>query len=247
MSMLGEATRMSLYWPEFSGIPKPNVSDYRSDVGRIYHSYLIFAIAASYDILPAFYEKTHLYNPVVSTDKMVNFGKTSFQHLCTATSEKTGQLLHQSILQIVLVDKETRRPVALPDFLKDHFKAFDTTQPFERVAPMETPELTHTRQYTVRWSDTDYYMHLNQASYVRICFDALVEVSRAGCFSALEGDIGKYWVKNYKCYYQNESTPGDVLDIHMWENPVDPMVVHAIAEKEGKSIFQSSFQFINPK
>ena len=105
------------------------------------------------------------------------------------------------------------------------------------------PHNTEFAQYTVRWIDAHVYFHLNQAVYLRICFDALVDITRKGSFNTLKGDLARYWVKHFNCHYQMESRPGDVFDIHMWEDSENPMLLHVIIQKESKSIFQFSVEF----
>ena len=207
---------------------------------------LIFVLMTSYDINPAFYGKEHMYNPLNTRIQFANIGRTSYQLLTSTTSAQTGQLLHESVCHTVVVDRESRRPVPLPDYFVDHFRDTAIKVPTERVVSLSRPVNSDLVHYTVRWSDTDLYFHINQANYVKICFDAMVEVSREGKFKSFNGDLAKYWVKHFTCLYISEAKPGDILDIYSWEDNTNAMNVHAKAERAGQPIFQCSFWFTHP-
>ena len=206
----------------------------------------VFALSASYDVMPAFYTGRHMNNQLNTRLELANIGKTSFQFHTSMRSAQTGQVLHKAVAQLVVVDKESRRPTPLPDYFLDNFLGTATKVPVEKVMALNKPNHSAVVHYTVRWSDTDTYLHVNNGSYIRICFDAMVEVSRQGKFKSLAGDLAQYWVKHFNCLFLNEASPGDILDVYSWEDENYPMNVHARAERRGQAIFQCSFWFTQP-
>ena len=206
----------------------------------------VFVLSASYDVMPAFYTGRHMNNQLNTRLEFANIGKTSFQFHTSIRSAQTGQVLHKAVAHLVVVDKESRRPTPLPGYFLDHFQGTATKVPVEKVTSLIKPDHSTVVHYTVRWSDTDSYLHINQGNYVRICFDAMVEVSRQAKFKSLAGDLAQYWVKHFNCLYLNEASPGDILDVYSWEDENYPMNVHARAERRGQAIFQCSFWFTQP-
>ena len=98
-------------------------------------------------------------------------------------------------------------------------------------------------RYHIQYSDGDLYSHTNHVSYVRFCHDAASMLVVKGVFSVLKGDLAFRRVRSCVCSYLGESVPGDVVDIHVWEDPKDARILYFDVVKDGKSVCQCMIDF----
>ena len=218
--------------------------------GRRFASYqemaknkLYFQLCAKYTMFPSFYEKTHMYHPVEVTYKIGQLGKTSYNLIDEARSVITGELLHSAVHVQVTVDKETRRPAMLPDWFKAKYEKHIHGISW-KYSPKEKPsEKMYSFPYRVVWSDTDYYYHVNQSSYIRFCLDAIAEAGMEGRLKDINRDIGQVKVKEMRMLYAAETKPHEELNIHVWQDDVNLKTVHCEIEKESKPKYHFSVDF----
>ena len=244
VSKLTEGVRVTAYKPDMMNVGGSGTDDsYIRALYNISRKCTLMLLSSHCEIFPAFYDRRHYHNVLKCTDRLVNLGRTSYQHLTEVESIETGKLLHRLVAQLVCVDSKSRRPVEIPQ--EDRLLLEKNTQKYnmEKIASLQKPETTHCSERRVYPSDTDYYFHLNQSVYLRICHDAMTEASLDGTFSRLKGDLAQYRIRYADTLILAENLPGDNLDVHCWENKNNPFLVESIAYKIGKPVFQCSIEF----
>ena len=93
----------------------------------------------------------------------------------------------------------------------------------------------------------DEYQHVNQAIYIKYCHDAATLVAARGGFSTLSRqpgvDLARWPVKELQAKYHAEWTAHESVDIHVWEDATDPLLLHFEMEKGDNVIYSSFMRF----
>ena len=213
------------------------------DFDAFFPNHLIFVVAAEHNLTPDFYDKDHYYQPLCVTYKIVNMGNSYYLEYMKFVSTYTGKVIQESFFHNVAVDRESHKPSPIPEKFKERMAGITMKLDHPKVQPFPKPDKTLCVQYKVQWSNTDQYYHSNHAEYIRYMKDVIAELSSKGKLKTLKGNLAQYKVKGWKQLYQGETTPGDVLDVHVWENEENPWVLKCHVEKEGKVVHQCSIEF----
>lgn len=173
-------------------------------------------------------------------------GRTSMNFVYHLTTDDHPNFLAKHTTQYVIVDKDSRKPVLIPDWWRRKYeKYFDSKQNLV-FAPLELPKANTTAfRYNMKptWSDTDQYSHVNYRAYPRFCFDAAMEAVKMRLFKGFDGDILNYRVKTIESTYKGECVAGDQITVVSWQNSEYPLILYFIIEKDGKFIYQSTVEF----
>lgn len=236
----GEAARIAFY--------QETDSNGRSfaNLKNLFKDRLIFQLFAKYSIKPEFYSKEHMYHPIDVTYQLNHLGNSSYNMLDIARSIKTGHVIHEGLIVQVAVNRQTRKAMALPHWYKEKFGRLTKGEMWAYTTPVK-PLKTFVNPYRVVWSDTDYYYHVNQASYIRIAMDTIAEAGVKNQFANLEGDPGRLKVKEMRMLYAAETKPHNTLVIHVWRDENHRKIIHCQIEKDdnpdGQSVFYMSTEY----
>ena len=209
---------------------------------------MMFTLWADMYIKEDFYNKAKLVHPMEQSVILSGFGSTSVmfdEHIIDAES---GETLLKETHVFVMVDYETRRPVAPPkELLNSLPEEILNNKP--AVFPKIPKPAGKIFTYSVRpeASDTDIYRHTTRAVYLRFCMDCANLASLKGTYSGINGDIGYHRVRNVKVLYLGESSPGDCLDICTWEDPKVPLRIYFLMFNGRKVVCNTIMDFYKRK
>ncbi|XP_019613483.1 PREDICTED: uncharacterized protein LOC109461545 [Branchiostoma belcheri] len=170
-----------------------------------------------FHIQPGFYTDVRQDSTVVVTVGVGYVGKTSYELKGDVRLAGSAVLLCRFSVTSVVVDITTRRPVALPESLRQ--KATSPRPNPSLPFPSTLPSV-HSQQFEVRESHLDFNGHTNQSNYIMFCYNAAAFATKAGRYHSLKGDLfSDYRVKKIAMLYQNEALLGDLLNVESWEIP----------------------------
>ena len=159
-------------------------------------------------------------------------------------------------MQSIIVDKNTRRPTAGPDWwrkLQSHVTTH--SEPFqpERLPVSGRPPVSSDYSQRVSASDADQYAHLSWAHAVKICYNALVlhfvnQQGGVGGKSAADGGgksgsglDGK--VKSLTAIYLKEVPLGAKLGVSIWDRDGSPDLFDFQIQRDGKVATEVQIEF----
>ncbi|KAK7092927.1 uncharacterized protein [Littorina saxatilis] len=180
-----------------------------------------------------------------------HMGRTSLSTVSSMTSpaDPERRELMRQINQVVLVDKETRRPIPIEDKWRNLYQSQCVRGEPLIIKRQDVPESGPLSVYQVKiaWSDTDNYNHTNFASYPRFAVDAVHDAVRLG---KLEGHLSQAEISSgisqVKTAYLGECVEGDVLKIQVWSVEGYDRTVLCSMEKDGQVINQVTLTFHGP-
>jgi acyl-CoA thioesterase FadM len=187
-----------------------------------------------------FYTKGNLVNGIRQVVLPGYVGTTSYSTLNSMYHQLSGRLLAASVSQLVLVSRETRKPVALPEWWRELYKGMMPEVGSLSVKILDMPENTINYPLKVAWSDADGYRHTNMAVYIRFCMDAGAMASLNGKYNNFSGDLANIPMKRIISVYKGESTPGEELTIKTWEQEGRDDTIHFHIFRVDKLLFQST-------
>ncbi|KAK7092327.1 uncharacterized protein [Littorina saxatilis] len=182
--------------------------------------------------------------------EVVDIGRTSVTVFSQLVNKLDGRELATSSCKVVYIDRETRRPVAWPDWMVNKYN-----QAIQHRSPVHLPKavpevsaLAYSYQVRVGASDTDINGHTNQGSYVRYCCDAAQAALKAGVLTPFHRDINRYPLKEQEVLYVGESDMGDTLQVLLWQPPDRRDFIHFVIRQTGSGdqssvIFYSNMTF----
>lgn len=207
-----------------------------------------FIASSLVDISPLMYNSEFPKWPLEIKVEGGHIGRTSVSTVSTmlTPSDPDRRELLKQITQIVLVSKQTRRPVPVADRWRDIYGPHCIRGEPLIIKPQAVPESGHLSLYDVKiaWSDTDFYKHTNFASYPRFALDAVHDALRHERLNGLlsEADFSS-GVSQVKMAYLGESIEGDALRIQVWCPESTERTVVCSMEKEGQTINQVTLTF----
>lgn len=161
-------------------------------------------------------------------------GKTSVTLFNKMVNKLDNKVLATACIKLVFVDRATRRPIPLPEWMRDRcMAAIKHRQPmsFPQNAPA-IPESAFSMVVTVTASDTDVNRHTNQGSYVRFCSDAAQSAVSAGRLAAFAPDIARFPLQSSQAVYIGESGFGDSLHVYLWQQEDDLRLVNFVITRK---------------
>ncbi|KAK3594293.1 hypothetical protein CHS0354_018983 [Potamilus streckersoni] len=222
------------------------------DTGRTFRDYakltdgqLTFLVASELVFTPDLYDYNVPKTPLIIKIQGGHIGNSSCNSVATMLS-RDNKFLCSNINQVVLIDKDTRRPMPLPDWWKSKYsKSAEGKRPV-RFEKEVRPDKTSSFQIRIVWSDTDSNNHTNYASYVRYAIDAAHFISKQGEIDEIK-DMLNNGISKLEMLYLGESTEGDVLHIFMWARQSTQNRIIVQMDKEDSTVFQCCmYYFENP-
>ena len=156
---------------------------------------------------------------------------------------KTNKSLYDIQTHVVHSDAETRKSTPFAQWFVDQFSWIKPHVQFSRFVPAVKPdtENLYTEDYQVVWSDADYYLHTNQASYVRYGINAMTSAFKTGkvpkFYASFGGKISRVKLKSMSMQYADECFPGDKVTFLVWEDLKQDRTLHFQVVKGGKPIY----------
>ncbi|XP_078661902.1 uncharacterized protein LOC144905945 [Branchiostoma floridae x Branchiostoma belcheri] len=206
-----------------------------------------FARCQSVQFSPAYHELIEFPGRAVRFEaKMIFVGKTSYMYETKMFDRDTDKELVSRQIQMVNIDRETRRPKPLPDWAIEQYSHL-TSRP-AAVQPFDLSDVKPAFVYpvTVAPSDIDRNMHTNQSQYVRYCFNCAAAGAKRGAYSIISGDLLDYDLQSVDLLYQRESREGDTLRIESWEDIREPDTIKFQVKKGDDNILQCKMSFHIP-
>ncbi|KAK7482360.1 hypothetical protein BaRGS_00026379, partial [Batillaria attramentaria] len=138
-----------------------------------------------------------------------DMGKTSVTLYSRMVNKLDGKTLATASIKLVFVDRVTRRPLPLPEWMKEKY---DSTIKNRRPLPLpqKAPE----------------------ASYVRYCCDAAQAAVRAGRLATFTPDIARYPLQTMEVVYSGESGIGDSLQVFSWQQNNQPGLLNFVITRQ---------------
>ncbi len=143
----------------------------------------------------------------------------------------------------VMVDRQTRRRVGLPEDFPGKKKLRNDSEPDLVYRVRRPPENAFVTQVVVQFSDTDMNGHTNNSSYIRICVDIFAQACHAGRIDWVQGSSTDYRVVRMSMYYAKECNEGDILTVFLWSERNSQ--VSFLFRLGSVDIYHSKFEFQN--
>ncbi|CAH1241126.1 Hypp6312 [Branchiostoma lanceolatum] len=208
-----------------------------------------FVRCQSVQFSPDFYELMEFPGRAIRVEARVIFvGKTSWVYETKILDRTTEKELATRHVQTVNIDKKTRRPKSLPDWVTERYSHLTslprptTVQPFD----LSDAEPAFVYPVTVAPSDIDANMHTNQSQYARYCFNCAATGAKKGAYSIISGDLLDYDVISVDLLYQKESREGDSLRVESWEDAKEPDTLKFQVKRGEDNILQCKMRFRIP-
>ncbi|KAK0048208.1 hypothetical protein Bpfe_022468 [Biomphalaria pfeifferi] len=260
---------------------------------KLLHDRTSFVASTEFTFSRTMYDETVAKWPLNVKVSFGGMGSTSVQTRLQICTQHSSEPVITKVLKLVTVDRQTRRPMALPDWYKKKLQGKEDKMPDFKFTGFKRPERTYVRRVQIVWSDTDSNNHTNFSSYVQFGLDTLrlallqmdlstcqkIEspnlahsvtdtegsktktltemVSAANCNCDVQSNVSAIpWmtkdlltngVKNLKICYMRESVEGDMLDVHVWQEPGEEFKVRGSIEAlDGKAICQYIIEYFTP-
>ncbi|GFR65087.1 hypothetical protein ElyMa_003647300 [Elysia marginata] len=185
--------------------------------------------------------------PYKVTIEVINVGKSSLTFRQVLINKLDNKELATHYLKVVVVDKVTRRPKAVPSWHRDKYRHVEATldkrAEFVINTELNVPGGAFQAETLVQPSDTDSNGHTNQASYVRFCLDAAECANRAGVLEYVQGDICIYPILKMSISYKGETKSGDRILTSVWQDKLSPQMLHFVSYCRGKIVLATSITF----
>ena len=176
-------------------------------------------------------------------------GKSSYTVATDLYDFKSGIKLCSYRTIQVFVDRQSRKPVALPpeifSGLDDHLKTVER----QTIKRDKTPVIpSNAFQYEIKalHSDSDFNFHVNQAIYIKWCSDAGSMGAVKGHFTYFNRHIELYPLKSTVYHYLGETLVNDIVTVNVWEDCAGPdKILQFAVIRNGKIIFVLKMEFFD--
>ncbi|KAL3835940.1 hypothetical protein ACJMK2_021401 [Sinanodonta woodiana] len=215
------------------------------DYGKLTDGQLTFLVASELVFTPDLYDINVPKTPLIIKVQGGHIGNTSYNSVSTMLS-RDNKFLCSNVNQVVLINKDTRRPMPLPDWWKSKYSKSAVDKRPVRFEKEVRPDKTSSFQIHVVWSDTDNNNHTNYASYIRYAIDAAHFISKQGEIDEIK-DMLNNGISKLEILHLGESTEGDILDIFMWavQSTQNKLIVQM--DKGDNTVFQCCMHYFeNP-
>ncbi|XP_064626352.1 uncharacterized protein LOC135487023 isoform X2 [Lineus longissimus] len=231
----------------FAGVRKvaldminPNTNEPFLQISKFWKEHFVFYVSCSIDWERDFYTKGNLLSNLRQVILPGYVGTSSYNSLNKMYHQSSGKLLASSVSQLVLVSRQTRKPVALPEWWRELYKGMMPEVDSLQIKILETPGHTICYPLRVSWSDADGYRHTNMSVYIRFCMDAAATASLGGKYKNFSGDIANIPMKRIVSVYKGESRPGDDLIVKSWEQDGRDDTIHFQIFQGDQLLFQTT-------
>ena len=185
-------------------------------------------------ISPALYHHAKLYSPTLLSMARAFCGWTSIGLIFSLHDVASQQQLAQVTRQIVFIDSKHRRPVQVPQKVRQRFTA-RIIEPLH-VVPQIPPDGAYIFSFRVVHSDTDKLYHINQSVYLRYCMDAAAQAVTEGHIVSFKTDIFDIEVDDVLILHQGEMHPGDECRVTVWQDQHNTHRLHFSLQKQQSAV-----------
>ncbi|CAL1536198.1 unnamed protein product [Lymnaea stagnalis] len=166
---------------------------------------------------------------------------------------ESNEPLWKHVFQIVTVDKNTRKPLALPDWFKAKYAGKGCDAKGLIIKPFQKPTKTICEQIQVVSSDTDLNHHTSYIAYIGYALDALhatvyrskendEKKTNGVLLHSIDEDVISNGLQYVEVVYLNESLLGQSLDVHLWQVENDKNILFSI-ERDGVPLCQLKLNY----
>jgi len=190
---------------------------------------------------PELYDCSKPKSPLDVKLQVEHIGDSSFVNTATLMTTD-GKPLVRNLSSFIAVDKDTDRSQPLPDEWKIKYAVVGKDVGLLRFSKYKKPSTAKAFKVYVNRSDQDWNNHTNWSCYVRFALDGLHHHVKHGLVSGFS-DLEMRGIKRMELSYSGQSFDGDSLDVFVWNDDVDVNKVRTHVEKDGKLIFQGTFEY----
>jgi acyl-CoA thioesterase FadM len=214
--------------------------------------YLIFSISIRVEMTDAFFE---IYDksertPLLFKTYPAYIGKSAFNLAVEIYNASTKEIMVRNFMQLVSVDKDTRKSSALPDWFQEKYRNLCTGSPIALPA-VTKPESNDVASYIsdvkLPFTDADLYGHINISSYIKYAIQTAMEASAKGVFKGLFHGGSKmcYRAKTLHIEFLSETKPGGTLTVSAWKvgEGADKQKVHFDLMRQEKKVCRAYVDF----
>ncbi|XP_038077627.1 uncharacterized protein LOC119745382 isoform X2 [Patiria miniata] len=197
-----------------------------------------------FKVYPSFYSLSQT-SSLKFTTFTSHIGRTSFCVDANAFDLTTGELLATCSTHSVFVSMETRRPTPIPPEMAQMSQVIPTEDKRPVSGPdfPAQPSACFTQKRMVFPGDTDANEHLNQAVFIRFCFDCASGAALEGKLPSFVHDIIFSDAKTVWVRYVREAEVGEELTLSCWEDGDQKQTVWVEIYQESQVIGQCQIQF----
>ncbi|GFR91857.1 hypothetical protein ElyMa_000854100 [Elysia marginata] len=215
------------------------------DIGRF--DCMIFLAAVEMRCKPELYDHRTRKQPVQVDSELVRVGNTSFKIRSSLFLPEIAKPVTQEDMYFVFIDKDTRKPTSPPSWWKEKYARY--SQPNEGPRGMRSYDLSQAadavdhEEFRVRSVDLDPYCHVNNAAYLRFCYETYVSshIRKFGYRS--NGDPFRN-VRNIICNFKGDADFGDLLKVSFIEAPCNEGALYFQIVNGSKGvIFECTMEF----
>ena len=149
-------------------------------------------------------------------------------------------------ISLVHVDTKTRKPTTPPKWWKEKYAPYS----LPNEVPIKPEYLDFSQQtediqedeFIVRSSDLDPYCHVNNISFIRLCYEAYITSHVRHFGYTGQGDPFRN-VKELSCAFRGEAGLGDLLRVALVKDPSDKDMCHFQINKGSQMVFQCYLKF----
>ena len=147
-------------------------------------------------------------------------------------SSPEGDKLAEAAASLALIDTSTRKPVMIPEDIKEQLAIWKSSNIKYNFPPIEKiSEHDYIYETKVRYEDMDINRHMNNASYAQLVFESV-----AANFSSMN-------LKTIDVNFRGEAFAGDLLKCYVKRDDDNDFLHKICAGEEGKVILTAKSEW----
>ena len=194
--------------------------------------YYEIVASQTWTFTPAYYSISFA-TPITGITSVRSFTEKQLSLEMDFYHRHSGQLLVHNERKLAFAAGSPPRSAFLPEASKVFLRSLRKAElaSYNRINVPNPPLDAYKYNVTPVASDMDHYYHVNQASYLRYCTDAVFEAGRAGTLPSFPShtDTAQAMLRQVSVAYKTESFPGDDLAVMVWES--EPYNIHIVITK----------------
>ncbi|ESO83559.1 hypothetical protein LOTGIDRAFT_169253 [Lottia gigantea] len=145
------------------------------DLGYLYNVGMGFIGSGSTIFNKNLYNTELRKSPLTLTKKLLYAGNSSVNLLTQVLHPDLTEPLVECQVQTILVSRETRKPVQLPDWWREKYQKYSQKEAaLNWRLNQKRPNNLTSYSLTIQPSDCDPYFHVNWSNYLKFCCDGLL-------------------------------------------------------------------------
>ena len=160
--------------------------------------------------------------------------------------DKQGSLLSQTVITFVLIDKQTRKPTNLPEFVSQTYQKRMKSLlqlDIQKISPPKIPSTSFELKRKVLHSECDMNLHASQIFYLVWCSDAAAEAAKASRFNHFTRHLELYPLKCAEMHYLGEALANEEVTVNVWEDKEDPKRIIAAVCCKSRVIYHTVLEY----